>query len=222
MIKIISYNDLINLIKDFTDLDKFEVGDDIMNILEKRSGILERNIVTKNNLKEVFITLGQDYLQKLNVSMINVTQLPMLVVPNMPELDGKYFPYIHSEISHIYNSFDTVVKQKFEIRDKVENQQVLNKTISYLNKTAFTINNDVLDFILTEWNNPDSTYFNGLNKEHDILKDDKAEVKLSKQDHNSKYWRFFNTITVATAYRNSVFYLPTFADFRGRIYTLSQ
>ena len=52
------------------------------------------------------------------------------------------------EISHIYNTFDTDVKHKFEIRDKVENQAVLNKTISYLNKTAFTINNEVLDFIV--------------------------------------------------------------------------
>ena len=99
-------------------------------------------------MREVFITIGEDYLHKLNVAMINVTQLPMLVVPNNPDKDGKYFPYIHSEISHIYNTFDTVVKQKFEIRDKVENQEVLNKTISYLNKTAFTINNEVLDFIV--------------------------------------------------------------------------
>jgi hypothetical protein len=84
--------------------------------------------------------------------MINVTQLPMVAMPNRPDQNGKYFPYIHSEISHIYNSFDTVVKKKFEIRDQVENQQVLNKTINYLKKTAFTINNEVLNFILSEWN----------------------------------------------------------------------
>lgn len=30
-------------------------------------------------MREVFITIGEDYLYKLNVTMINVTQLPMLV-----------------------------------------------------------------------------------------------------------------------------------------------
>lgn len=30
-------------------------------------------------MREVFITIGEDYLHKLNVTMINVTQLSMLV-----------------------------------------------------------------------------------------------------------------------------------------------
>ena len=43
------------------------------------------------------------------------------------------------EISHIYNTFDTDVKHKFEIRDKVENQEVINKTISCINKTLLLL-----------------------------------------------------------------------------------
>lgn len=39
----------------------------------------------------------------------NVTQLPMLRVRThlrgAPDSDGKYLPYIHGEISHIYNTF---------------------------------------------------------------------------------------------------------------------
>jgi len=52
----------------------------------------------------------EEYLHKLNISCINVTQLPMLVNPNSPDKNGNYLPYIHGETSHIYNTFDTIVK----------------------------------------------------------------------------------------------------------------
>jgi hypothetical protein len=38
----------------------------------------------------------------------------MLIKPRLPETNGEYFPYILPEISHIYNSFDTVIKQKYD------------------------------------------------------------------------------------------------------------
>lgn len=136
------------------------------------------------------------------------------------------------QISHIYNTFDSVIKHKHDIRDKVENQQALNNSINYLNNNAFTINNNVLEFILMEWNKEDSKYFNGpLNGQQlEINKKDSEIVKRSKQSHNSRYWRYLNIINIAKVYRNSVFYLPTFADrplfltwkAGGRIYTLSQ
>ena len=138
-------------------MDKFEIGDTVMNLLENKTTVLDRDLVTIDNNREVFISINENYIKKLNISLINVTQLPMLVVPNSPDAEGKYLPYVKGETSHIYNTFDTVVKVKTEIRDKVENQHVLNKTINYLNKTAFTINNDVFDFIITEWNNENSS-----------------------------------------------------------------
>ena len=93
--------------------------------------------------KIVFVEINQDYLNKLNISCINVTQLPMLILPNEPSIDGKYLPYILPEISHIYNSFDSIVKNKYNNRDKSENQNSLNKIITYLNKTRFKINIDI-------------------------------------------------------------------------------
>jgi hypothetical protein len=74
----------------------------------------------------------------------------MIVPPISPDENGKYLPYINGEISHIYNTFDTIVKKKYDIRDQVENKGTLIKTINYLNNTAFTINKQVLDFILDE------------------------------------------------------------------------
>ena len=79
IINIIPYSDLISLIKGYTELDKLEIRATILNILEKRLAVLYRIVVTKDDMREVFITIGEDYLHKLNVTMINVTQLPMLV-----------------------------------------------------------------------------------------------------------------------------------------------
>ena len=61
--------------------------------------------------------------------------------------------------------------------------------------------------------------FNGQNICLEILKtDNKNEINF-KQSHNSRYWRWLNTLTIALLYQDSIFYIPTFADFRGRIYT---
>jgi len=208
LLKSLSYTEIIKVISGYNDIDIFEIGDTIMNILESKTSVLERTLVTKDNNREVFISINEDYIKKLNISIINVTQLPMLVIPNSPDLeDGKYLPYIQGESSHIYNTFDTVVKQKHEIKDKVENQHVLNDSINYLNKTPFTINKDVLDFILLEWEKENSLYFKGLNKEEIISNSDSPELKRRKQSHNSKYWKYLNTINIATVYQDMEFFI---------------
>lgn len=222
ILKLLPYDKIFEIINGYSETDKFEIGDTVMNILETKTSLIDRKLVTQLKNREVFISISEDYIKKLNIFCIDVTQLPMLVIPNKPDVNGKYLPYIHGEISHIYNTFDSVVKHKHDLRDQVENQYVLNHTINYLNKTAFTINKDVLDFILLEWYNENSKFFNGLNKEQVISKSDSEEIRNSKQSHNSKYWRYSNTINIAKVYRNSIFYLPTFADFRGRVYTLTQ
>lgn len=75
----------------------------------------------------------------------------------------------------------------------------------------------MLNFILEEWENDNSCYFNGQNKLLTTTNIDTKEDLKMKQSHNSKYWRYLNTINIATLYRNSVFYLPCFGDFRGEI-----
>jgi len=37
----------------------------------------------------------------------------MLVKPRDPDSEDNYAPYLKSEISHIYNSFDSIIKNKF-------------------------------------------------------------------------------------------------------------
>ena len=104
-----------------------------------------------------------------------------------------------------------------------EGEENIVNTIVYLNSIGYKINKRVLNFLISEWNNKDGWLFKGIN----ILKEIDPKVKLSKteindiQSHNSKYWNILNTLNIAVLYSDQTFYLPTFADFRGRIYPLT-
>jgi len=74
----------------------------------------------------------------------------MLIKPRLPETNGEYFPYILPEISHIYNSFDTVIKQKYDNKFNTEGEENIVNTIVYLNSIAYKINNKVLSLLIYE------------------------------------------------------------------------
>jgi len=59
--------------------------------------------------------------------------------------------------------FDTIVKNKY-ILEISENQNVLINFINYLNNTAFSINNEVLNFILDNGLMKIVIIFKGANK----------------------------------------------------------
>jgi hypothetical protein len=92
-------------------------------IIEDNTNIFTTQFSISNNIREVNISINEDFFYKLNISCFNVTQLPMLVKPNSPHENGKYLPYIHHEICHIYKTFYSIVKHKYDIRDKGENQE---------------------------------------------------------------------------------------------------
>jgi len=70
-------------------------------IIGDKTNLFTSELRTFNNNREVIISISEEYLHKLNISCINVTQLPMLVNPNSPDKNGNYLPYIHGETSHI-------------------------------------------------------------------------------------------------------------------------
>jgi len=189
-------------------------------IIKNSDLIIERHTKIKDN-SEINLLMNDDYLHKITISTINITQLPMLIVPNKG-VNDKYFPYLTPEISHIYNSFDTIIKNKYDNMYNTECQVNISNTITYLNSIKFKINVDFLNYISSEWNNLDSLLFKGENKLKEFNKDMKIEDKRLIESHNSKYFYIKNTINIAILYSNVTFYLPTFADFRGRIYPLSQ
>lgn len=87
-----------------------------MRIILDKTEIVTSELNTINNNRDVIIKMDTDYLKKLKISVINVTQLPMLFIPNATYDDGKYCPYLNSEISHIYNPFDTILKKKHDLK----------------------------------------------------------------------------------------------------------
>jgi hypothetical protein len=187
LLKFINKEKIVELFNNVSEKDKFEIGDTILRIILDNTEILSSELKTINNNKEVLISINEDYIKKLNISCINVTQLPMLIKPNEPDETGKYLPYINGEISHIYNTFDTIVKNKYDIRDQVKNQYALVDSINYLNNTPFSINEDILNFITEEWYNDNSSFFKGQNKLLIFNENDSEEDINNKKSHNSKY-----------------------------------
>ena len=188
LFELMNVDHILKLLDNTEDLDLFELGDTVLSILTDNTNVFSRQVEIISKIeKEVLISISPDYIKQLNVSLINVTQLPMLVPANSPNQDAKYLPYINGEISHIYNSFETIIKHKYNIKDKVENQESLIDVVKYLNNTPFSINNVMLDFILNEWNNENSSFFKGSNIFKEINKSDSQVEKNNKQSHNSKY-----------------------------------
>ena len=113
-------------------------------------------------------------------------------------------------------------KEKFDQKYRTKAKGEFYKGINYINKMKFKINKVMLSYIAWEiFDNENSIIFNGYNKYLDILDTDTKVVKLNKIKHNSRFQLYFNTISLAFLYKDQEFYLPTFADFRVRIYTFS-
>ena len=48
LLKLLSYNELTKVISGYNDIDIFEIGATIMNILESKSSVVDRTLVTKD------------------------------------------------------------------------------------------------------------------------------------------------------------------------------
>lgn len=215
------------------------LGENCKNIIMKENDLFTRHIISDElKDKKIEISINPKYKNKLISSSVNVTQLPMLVPPQDYDFKKKkYLPYLNPEIYHIYNSFDGIIKNKFSNKIKTYNEEKIYNTIEHLNNVRFSINKEMLNFVLIEWENEKSSFFKGYNipKDENEIDEilDKEDFKDKKdrekkkmiilqeyKSHNSKYYEHFNTISLAQIYRDQDFYLPTFADFRGRIYPL--
>ena len=203
------------------------LGDVLLNIILKEHRIFKVDIQTEwgINVKHIntilTLTLQDDYKHKLVLRNTTITQLPMLIKPSDADENGKYFPNVLPEISHIYNSFDNIIKNKYDQLYNTTNQGTLISTIKTLNSVKFMINKRLLSYIMAEWYNENSVIFQGFNRILTINETDSKEDKINKQSHNSKYYNYLSTLNIANLYKDQSFYIPTFADFRGRIYTLS-
>lgn len=140
------------------------LGSNCLNIIMQENDLFIRSVVSDGLTdKRVEISLKGEYSNKLISSSITITQLPMLIPPvDIYEENGKYYPpclaltarqgkgYMEPEIYHFYNTFDTVINNKFSNRITAKNESTLYKTIRYLNNIRFSINKDMLNFVIRE------------------------------------------------------------------------
>jgi DNA-directed RNA polymerase len=203
-----------------------EIGHTIITLLLKNTkvfGYETDRITTGTNIKDITkIYIKDSYYHRLNLSIINITQLPMLIEPNRPNPDGtNYLPYKTPEITHYSNTFNTVINDSFKNKFKTENLGGIVQTMISLNSTAFRINKEVLSLLRKEWENQNSKLFKGFNNKIELTEKMTTEERSKALSHNSTHYQYNNTLRIATLFSDHKFYLPTFADFRGRIYTYS-
>lgn len=203
-----------------------EIGHTIITLLLKNTKVFGYEtdyIISGKNIKDIAkIYIKDSYYHRLNLSIINITQLPMLIEPNRPNSDGtNYLPYKTPEITHYSNTFDTVINDSFKNKFKTENLGGIVNTMISLNSTAFRINKEVLSILRKEWENQNSKLFKGFNNKIEITEKMTTEERSKALSHNSTHYQYNNTLRIATLFSDHKFYLPTFADFRGRIYTYS-
>jgi len=184
----------------------FEDSNIIRNIW--RNGMRNIDIVNASHLSnETLLTLDfNDELIKENIDKItNIlpTNLPMLCQPNnwsKTEFGG----YLNNAIEKNKLITGTGINNDH----RVINLEKLHSAVNYLNSIKFKVNTEALDFI--------------KNNKETVFKDYYQLEGSSNQDKiNDNILRDFVTLEIAKTFYNIPFYLNTYADWRGRIYTNS-
>ena len=87
----------------------------------------------------------------------------------------------------------------------------------------FKINKAILRFVMKKWDKDESILFKGYNKLHiktsEINNNINTELYKEIQAHNSIYYHYYNTIMMAGLFITVPFYIPTFLNFRERLYS---
>ena len=157
-----------------------QTTNDSLNIIEFNTKIIDRNI---NKIKYIL-----------------ANNLPMISQPN-PWSDTEYGGFLNNE----YLEKSLITGIGINNLHEVKNMKNLYIAINNSSSVKFSINTEVLNFILK-------------NKDK-LFKDYYDDVNLSEV--NDHILRDTVTLEVAKTYANIPFYLNTYADWRLRIYTNS-
>lgn len=135
-----------------------------------------------------------------NLTNILPTNLPMICQPNKWS-NTEYGGYLNNSIE----KNNLISGLGFGNAHKVKSLELLYKSINYLNSIEFRVNNELLNYILENKKILFNNYYSNL------------DLEKSKDSA----LRDFVTLEIAKTFSNIPFYLNTFADWRGRIYTQS-
>jgi DNA-directed RNA polymerase len=160
-----------------------------------RIEIIDRRFDIEDKGK-AYIEIRQDCINEIvENTFIVPTSLPMCHKPNEWS-DDKRGGFLTNMVGKGKGE-DLIQGSALKEKHLIENKKELFNSINYLDSIKFKINNDFLDFILNDG------YF-----------------LLSSEDE--KNWtQNLISIKIAQTFINTPFYINTFADWRGRIYTNS-
>ena len=216
------YDNILSLAKNISEEEIADIGNAVLSCI-----ICDDKYFKNKNIRDGIKTYKQilfndDFKDIIAKNSVNTLFLPMICRPIM-WTDKHVGGFITEELRNIAFPNESFVKWQNKLIEQSEVSFKQYDTINYMNNVTFKINKNVLLYVLNEWFKENSKLFKGYNKLHSqsYKTDDITSTELFKeiQAHNSKYYHYYNTILLACLYKDISFYLPTFLDFRGRIYT---
>lgn len=207
----------------FIDKEYLNIGVTLLAIINKHTNLIEEYNYKESNDEHpsTYLRINPLYIDKFKCLIFNIHHLPMVAIPNKWSIKsiGGYYT------ERMIKNYKLIRTNPYNIGITSLNS-IAYETINYLNKQRFIINKPLLNILLNEWNNKDSLLFHGYNNLHPLtpnINDYLSNSKIYKQiiEHNNHYWQYYNILTIAELYKDIIFYLPVYYDFRGRIYTLN-
>jgi hypothetical protein len=187
-----NYKKLLNIDTTFF----VKLGDFFMSILQQFPHdifIRKIKVASYYNNEPYSLEINKEYLKDIKENLIiNPNTLPMLCKP-IEWSKNNYGGYILNK-----NKGEDIITKDNEYAHKVENKESIYKAVNYLNSIKFGINTKLLNYLLSA----EGSY---------ILENIKPEDELQRTI----------TLQVAKIYKNTYFYLNTYTDWRGRVYTQS-
>lgn len=174
-----------------------------------KNGKINIDIFNNNNSSSydreaISLDFNENIIQENIDKITNIlpTSLPMICQPNKWS-DSEYGGYLNNSIEK--NKLITGLGINND--HTIQNLDKLYNSINYLNSIKFRINTEVLEFIINNKKKVFENYYQCENKLNDNINDNVLRDAV--------------TLEIAKIFYNIPFYLNTYADWRGRIYTAS-
>nr|YP_007475378.1 hypothetical protein H911_mgp26 [Microbotryum lychnidis-dioicae]YP_007475390.1 hypothetical protein H911_mgp14 [Microbotryum lychnidis-dioicae]AGE14592.1 hypothetical protein [Microbotryum lychnidis-dioicae]AGE14604.1 hypothetical protein [Microbotryum lychnidis-dioicae] len=162
--------------------------------------------------------LDDKAMHNLALTSSTPLDLPMVCEPRSPGFEHNKFiygPYVTDDANQYCDPFHSILRSKHDLMKMPEGQEILSDCVNYLNRQKLVIHEEVLDFLISEW---ESGRSDTLFKEY--IKPMPSDNGNDAIKHNAIHYRYQSILSLASNFRKlPYFYLPVFGDFRGRLYT---